>query len=475
MHWLGEISQTTAAICYRSTADVDCYAVVGDRQSQAVAADTATDDGVIRLDVSGLLPGKDYAYSIFADGVKVATGALSTMPADGEKFAIAYLSCWRHDRPSQWVYDAISAHPVPIRLIVFLGDTPYVDVPASSSTLWGETRQGLKFEIQDRVDSEFAGVTADYDYTDAAEVAAIQANYFGAMRSFRAMPGVKALIERYATIWLADDHEYPGDNGNREDWDNFNDFTTGSDIVANATQAGELMDLCRASYRAYFKGNPANNDSGNDPAYDADDQCYFRMPINSVAELFFVDTIWYKTADGDAADVRKIIGDTQRGWLTDQVVASQAVSKLIFTPADMTGTMWRSAAQETGAHPQTAGVSDAGERDVITQALDGISVIAFLAGDTHHTNISVHNGLPCLNACPVDSSNAAFGDRLDGRTFIKGGLSNDQNWNGCFGVVDVLADGLQHWFYEKYGRTIRNAGRQYTGSNELICPRVAAN
>ena len=164
MHWLGANTQTSVAVCYRATADVECYAVVGEAQSPAVTADTSVNDGVIRLDVTGLLPGQTYDYRIYQGDALMASGQCDTLPPSGTPFAIAYLSCLFHNQDSaEWVADSIAAHPVPVRLVVFQGDTPYIDVPTTEQAMWGETSRGLLHWIRARIDSVAGGVVANYD------------------------------------------------------------------------------------------------------------------------------------------------------------------------------------------------------------------------------------------------------------------------------------------------------------------------
>ncbi|MEQ8231222.1 MAG: alkaline phosphatase D family protein, partial [Gammaproteobacteria bacterium] len=441
-------------------------------RSESGVADPAVDDGVVRHVVPGLAPGRTYEYEIVQAGARVGAGLCDTLPVAGTPFAIAYLSCLFHNQDTaEWVADALAAHPVPVKLVVFQGDTPYIDVPTTEQAMWGETSRGLLHWIRARIDSEAGGVVANYDYTDPTERALIKAQAYNVHRAFRRTPGVKRIIERYATIWQADDHERPGDNVTRDDYAQMN--STGSPpvvIVANNDQNNEVFDICREAFQAYYIGNPSNGDANNDSNYDDDDQTYFRLRCNDDLEMLFVDTTEYKTKAADAADVRKIVGDTQRAWLTAQVAASTATSKLISSPAALSG-VWRTAAEETAAHPQTADGSDAGERDVIMQALEGFNVLAWIAGDLHHTHVSMHNGIPCIECCPVRAtfSQAAGGWDADGRLYLRGGTGNvGSDRNGIFGIVDIHPDGMQHWQVERWGMFKRRAGRQYAGSNALV-------
>lgn len=472
LYWLGANTQTTACVCYRATAN-GTVAVTCDGRTFTADADTDVLDGVVRIDVTGLRAGQDYAYSISQGGAVKGAGTLSTIPADGEAWSVAFLSCWRHDIQSgEWVAEAIADHSPPVKLVMLIGDCPYMDIPFTERELYGITRLGLSDYIRSRIVATAGGTTANYDYDDADERALILRNYYDGQRSFRAAPGVRDIIRRYATIWQGDDHEVPGNDANREEAPVGDLVNERAAISANATQTGKIFDICRLGMQPYYIGNPSNADADNDGSYADDRQSYFRLPASVDLELFCLDTTNYKTTSADAAGARKIVGDTQRAWLVGRVAASEATFKVISSPATLAG-VWATAAQENGVHPQTADGNDIGERDTMMKALDDEVGVVFVAGDLHHTHVSIHNGIACVDVSPVASTNSTAKNYNDGKVYARNGVLNGNdgaagNWNGQLGFVDVAADKLTVRRFSLYDRGGEfTVGEIAAGSNTL--------
>lgn len=472
VYWLGlhESPTNSVRICYRAEANVDCYATVGTRRSSTVTANTSVKNGIVRLDVTGLRPGQTYDYAIYAGGALIATGQCDTLPESGE-FGVAFLSCMRHDWDwSLWCYEAVRDHSPGVKVVIFQGDTPYMDVPqVQNKRIGGEVVEwGLQRFLDQRINAVAGGVAADYDYTDPTERALIVERYHTLMRLYRQIPGVRDIIRRYATVWQADDHERPGDNANREDIATLNDGLT---VVGNTTQADQIFAICRECFQAWFQGNPANADADNDSNYDDDDQTYFRCRINEDIELFAIDTTEYKTSESDAAADRKIVGDTQLDWLLARVAASPSTFKLISSPASIHG-IWLTASQNISVHPNTADGTDNGERDTMFKALDDETGVLFVCGDLHHTAISIHNGIAAFTSSPTASTRSASNSYADGRIWLRGGPGNPGQYMGQMGFIDVSAERLALVNFDLYGGGERPMGYIEAGSNELQFERT---
>jgi hypothetical protein len=335
---------------------------------------------------------------------------------------------------------------------------------SGAKTYFGVNRDGLSPFIRDRIDTVAAGVVADYDYTDAGEIALIKNNYYAGMRQFRMTPGVKSIIRRYQTAWQADDHERPGDDINRDDIAGCNQNRT---IVANTAQLGQVMDICREAFTPYFRGNPANSDANRDMNYPDNEQTYFRVRVSDDVELFFLDTTDYKTSEADAAAVRKVIGATQSAWLKTQIEASTATFKIIVSPTPLHAVQWSLASENTDPHPNIAGPGDAGERDVIMQYLDDLTGVVCVAGDLHHACLAILNGVACLSMCPVQSSYSIGINYNSGRQWLRGGRQNLGMPDGQLGFIDIGENALKLRGFSLNPAADREFGTIAAGSNAL--------
>lgn len=477
MHWLGAPYTDRVIICYRATESVVCYATVGDKRSESVSADTSVDDGIVRLEITGLEPDTEYNYQIFQDGTQVASGTVNTIGHSG--YAIAYMSCWQiNNAPTWWVYETIRDYEerfgVPVRVVIFQGDTPYIDIPLNGETFTiGEVEyRGLANYIADELIAP--GAVADFDYSDENNKADILAQYHKGNRAFRSWAMVKAIIERWPTLWQADDHEYVGNDLNYDDFETSNDSET---VVANQTQHRALMDICREGYRAWRKGNPPNSDANNDSNFDDDDQTYWRLPLPLSVEIFATDNIYYANSESNnGTNAKKMVGDTQKAWLTGQVASSSATFKIWSTTGTLSG-VWGAAALMRDAHPQTATAEHDGERDEIIKSLAATPTVFAISGDTHHSTISVHNGVHCFCSCPVASTRAEFSGYSDGRIWLYPHIdlsSGIEIRGSCIGFVEVRPGAVVHRIINDLGREPVQSRTFISGTNTPNTPTNAA-
>lgn len=483
MHWLGVASPTTIVLVYRASSNVNCYAQVGSEVSSSVLADTSVNDGLVRLEVTGLTANTSYTYTIFADGAQVATGTCNTLPATGGRWSIAVISCWQHlNEVGNWVKDVLDAHDPPVGLVYFGGDTPYTNAPTTATPVdgYGETIAGCEAEIN--AIATDGGALADFDYSLAANADAVRDVMYAHHRSFRRTPGVKKVIERYNTLWAASDHEYPGNGTNRGDYTALNEGI--ADVVANATQMTDLMLICREAYNAYHIGNPPNVSAYAQGAFGDYEQVYWNHRVNDDVEIFGIEDVWLR--DSSAADKadRVLYGDDQLDWLTAAMGSSTATFKPILTPTPAVGGN-QTFAKESGPHPQTADASDDGERDLLFRMLDDQSGVVMMSGDIHHTFLSVHNGVAVFNACPLSSSQnngTADNNKYDsGAVWWNDGLGNgvawDSNtgtWNGVIGFLDFepSVNRMYVRFYHQRRDSTFTIGYVAAGSNALTYPRT---
>lgn len=182
--WSGNVGPDSATIC----AALDRAGVVvralasrsADLSSPVFSAPLATvaDNGhALRLDLSGLSPDTDYYYALELDGVVVSDpdrrGRFRTFPAPGPaSFRLGFGACGHWSLGNQFVYDALAAED--IRLFLDVGDLNYAN-------------------------------------TASTDPAAYRVNYRDALSIGRQ----GALLRRHASAYIWDDHDFSGDNSDR--------------------------------------------------------------------------------------------------------------------------------------------------------------------------------------------------------------------------------------------------------------------
>ena len=314
-YWIGDLTQNTAAIVYRATSNGDVTVTVNGSTTSAMAADTDVDDGLVRIDVTGLSANTTYTYSINLDGVEQVSNSFKTPGANTVK--IAFLSCFK-DMATNALFDVIAEYDP--HILVLIGDVPYMDTNfGTARTRWGITRKGI----------------SDYIFSDSPTDAEITRNLYDGHLFIRRHPGLQREIRRRGTLWAASDHEAPGNDGSPSDTGAWGVNGTKT-IVANDTENQDLWTLCRNAYAAYYMGNPANADANNDSNFDNDRQTYFRTKVNDNTEIFMLDALWYIDPEqayggGPYSGDRAILGATQKAWLETQLAATTADFKPLFT------------------------------------------------------------------------------------------------------------------------------------------------
>lgn len=282
--WQGHGSQTHRVICVHGTDSGKVISATPQRGTTdgPKTTDSATANNVA-ITVSGLSAGAVVPVDIFEDGNLIDSITIETLPADNQRFKIAWVSCLDMQVLSCLLRD-IEADPL-VKEVWFVGDNGYPDDP--SSTLWGVT---------------WTDIDSDRSF----------ANYSSAVEVFFRNPYVQSLGRKKGIILITNDHDVRnGGSPDDVDW---------STVVAAA----------KPVIASWYLGNPTNTDSGIDSG-----ATYFRRTIGPI-EAFFLETQFYKDGilspadNGNATTPNKfLLGSTQQTWLKTRVAASTAAFKAL--------------------------------------------------------------------------------------------------------------------------------------------------
>lgn len=273
--WLGRHSQTTAAVVVRCDATQAVTVAAGGRSAVA-SCNTASNDGIAVAEITGLEPGRKYAYTV--DGA--AGGTLRTK-ASGVGQWLAFSSCWKVTQPDILAFKLLQQYD--IEALFTLGDFPYMDAGGS----WN-------------------GVALTPINGGTMAAGQDQANRYAYHRSQRLVPGIKELMRSVPTYSVADDHEYDPDNAQPQSlaW-----FQTEYPAATEGDRASS-MGAARNAVLAYYQGNP--QDTGD---------TYFSVDIGN-ATIWMTDLIWQRSRITDAdTSSKRLMTLTQRNWMLDGMAA----------------------------------------------------------------------------------------------------------------------------------------------------------
>lgn len=282
--WQGHGSQTHRVVCVHGSGSGKVISLHPQRGStdgpKTTASGTANN---VCITLANLPAGSSTPVDVYEDGNLIDSIVVETLPEDGERYKIAWVSCVDMQILPCLLRD-IENDPL-VKEVWFIGDNGYPDDP--SSTLWGVT---------------WSDIDADRSFS----------NYSSAVEVFFRNPYVLSLARKKGIIFIKNDHEVRnGGSPDDADW---------AAVVAAA----------KPVFSAWYLGNPTNIDSGIDT-----DATYFRRTIGPI-EAFFLETQFYKDGilspadNGNAAAPNKfLLGSTQQAWLKAKVAASSSPFKAL--------------------------------------------------------------------------------------------------------------------------------------------------
>jgi alkaline phosphatase D len=284
-------SGAAVAVSWQIARDRDMRDLVG---SGEVSTD-ASRDFTVKVDATGLEPGKTYYYRFLAEGGSSPIGRTRTAPAGGvDRLRFAVVSCARYAHGYFHAYRGIAAR-LDLDAVLHLGDYIY----------------------------EYG--TGDYGsarpYEPAHEILTL-ADYRTRHGYYRRDPDLQAVHQQHPFIAIWDDHEV-ADNGYDQGAENHQpDEGSWADRKAAATQA----------YREWM------------PIRDSESGVIYRtLRYGDLADLVLLDTRYggrvkqLPTDDPGLADKsRSILGATQEAWVAEELKGSKATWRLVGQQVVMT-------------------------------------------------------------------------------------------------------------------------------------------
>jgi len=288
LYWNGIQSTTSIVVCARSTADGECTLTAGGQSTTATAA-TATDDGVVRLELTGLQPDTSYSYTVTTPNDS-ATGEIRTFPSSGS-VKVAVVAC--HEEFMFPVVSMLADEPL---CVIHIGDETYLEPNAA-----------------------YFGTKAN---------AITQAGHYKFRRDCRSDSTQKQkVLHTIGFGKVNDDHDTFVNNfqdylttANNQTTNNFG--WTFDDQAEFDTVKGYIGN----SVYAYAKGNPITSSNDTDPFY-------FSFECGDL-EVFVLSHIIYSrtTFRPRVGAPRELLQANQLDWLKAGLSASTKPFKLICAP-----------------------------------------------------------------------------------------------------------------------------------------------
>jgi phosphodiesterase/alkaline phosphatase D-like protein len=449
--WLGHATESTASVCVRSdTNGVITIACNGSSYTQS--ADTSVTDGNIIIDITGLSSDSSYPITITHADTTTTSGNVNTFPSGSH--TIGWGSCSKENR--HWIAGYTITNVNDICAWVDLGDLLY---STSQGTWYGET-----------------SANANNDHSTA--------NLYAHQRMNRRNPGRLLLGHTIPFYYMADDHEWHGN-----DWDHTivqaNENAAADPDQATVDAAWHTENL---AVIAYSKGNPSNSDTdaiATKPSESNESDAsnypvrYFRFTIGN-AEYFVLDCITSRSPAIDVDSASKtMLGAQQKLWLKNQLKASSATFKVILSPKKTFKTA-------TADNPDTWEGGYAGnpgyilERDeILSQIHAGTDWtvpggVIWLAADRHTPEISAayaSNGdlydHVCITGCPTGVDiNTGHGTHGDNTILLA------PHYKQVIGVLNVTTDYIEPQLRSVLTGNILWSGRINAGENKLTYPEL---
>jgi alkaline phosphatase D len=243
----------------------------------------------VHVDVAGLEPGRFYWYRFHTGGETSPVGRTRTAPVitARDPLRFAFCSCQHYEQGLYTAYAHMAQED--LHVVVHLGDYIYEGGPGNNVP-----RAHIGPEIESILD------------------------YRNRYALYKSDEHLRAAHAAFPFILTWDDHEV--------------DNNYAGDSPEGEQTAEAFLRRRAAAYQAYFEHQPLRSTSR--PS-GPDMRLYRRLRFGSVAEFSVLDTRQYRTnqpcGDGmkancaGAADPNAtILGDAQRGWLTDGLARSEA-------------------------------------------------------------------------------------------------------------------------------------------------------
>ncbi len=257
--------------------------------SEGTAESSPDRDYTVKVDATGLQPGREYYYVFEALGHRSPVGRTKTLPTGAvERARIAFTSCANYPQGYFNVYAALARRD-DLDLILHLGDYIYE---------YGNGEYGDGTDL-DRVPEPVGETLTLQDY---------RLRY----ATYRSDPDLQEVHRRHAFVAVWDDHESAN-----------NSWVYGAQNHDPSTE-GEWSSRKAAAMSAYFEWLPIREQP------DAPERIYRHFPIGDLADLIMLDTrlegrdeqLSAEQADALAAPERTLLGKAQERWLEDRLLES---------------------------------------------------------------------------------------------------------------------------------------------------------
>jgi alkaline phosphatase D len=326
-----------------------------ERMRTVVARGQATTDAArdftVKVDATGLAPGRTYYYAFDVGGEQSPIGRTRTLPAQGTpRLRVALVSCSNYPAGFFNVYGCINQRP-DLDAIVHVGDYIYE---------FAEGEYGVGQQIG-RV-------------PEPAHEAITLADYRMRYATYRTDPDLQEAHRLFPFIAVWDDHEIT------------NDAWSGGAINHNPEKGeGSFAVRQRAAYQAYLEWMPIRESRA--PGI----QLYRTFNIGGLVDLIMLDTRGLRdrqASTNDAAAIadpnRTLLGATQERWLFDELRSSVRTGtswrllgqQVVFSQASLPGITRINTDGWDGYQGQRTRVLDVLERE-------SIGNVAILTGDAH--------------------------------------------------------------------------------------------
>ena len=315
--------------------------------ARGVAPAAPERDFTVKVDVSGLQPGRTYFYGFDANGQQSPVGRTRTMPADGvDRVRLAAVSCSNYPAGYFNVYRCL-ANRSDLDAVLHLGDYIY----EFANGVLGDGRASGRVPLP----GGEAVTLADYRRRYA---------------TYRSDRDLQEAHRRHPFIVVWDDHEI-ADNA----WS--------GGALNHQPHQGAWSTRLAAAYRAYREWLPVREAPGGII------QLYRSFRAGDMADIVMLDTRGLRDrqlpgrADSRLADARRtLLGAKQEAWLFDALRASKA-----------RGARWRVVGQQILFSPVTAsgpfsldmwdGYPAARRRVLDFLSREQVGDLAILTGDLH--------------------------------------------------------------------------------------------
>jgi alkaline phosphatase D len=317
--------------------------------AQGTASTSPGRDFTVKVDASGLQPGRTYFYAFDALGEQSPVGRTKTLPGSGaDRLRLASVSCSNYPAGFFNPYRCI-ANRSDLDLVVHLGDYIY--------------------EFADGVYG--AGAALDRIPMPAGEAVTLE-EYRQRYATYRSDIDLQDVHRLHPFIAVWDDHEIANDAS-----------VTGA--PAHTTKHGIWAVRRNAAYRAYLEWLPVRETSRSDV------RLYRSFRFGGLADLIMLDTRGLRDAQVAGTDIdaladpkRSLLGTAQEAWFSARMRDSQRAGtawrllgqQILFAPLSIPGI----AVQNTDVWD---GYPAARRRVFDLLAREQIADVAILTGDVH--------------------------------------------------------------------------------------------